>query len=146
MFEISGFTERYIKQAALIESEAFGESGWSETAIASELSGKYFEGLAASQNGVLAGYIFCAFAFDEAHINTFAVKACYRRCRLGACLLESMINLLSDKGCRKLTLEVRASSLPAKNLYLKYGFKELAVRKNFYKSPCEDGILMGREL
>jgi len=51
------------------------------------------------------------------------------------------------KSCKELnvcamTLEVRASNLPAINLYKKHNFALEGVRKNFYEHPREDGHIM----
>ena len=47
-----------------------------------------------------------------------------------------LINISKD-----ITLEVRESNYPAINLYKKFGFTKLAIRKNYYKN--EDALLMG---
>ena len=47
------------------------------------------------------------------------------------------------KICENITLEVRKDNERALRLYKKYGFKEVALRKNYYNDI--DGILMMRE-
>jgi ribosomal-protein-alanine N-acetyltransferase len=41
-----------------------------------------------------------------------------------------------------LFLEVRSSNTAARNLYQKLGFSEIGLRRNYYASPPEDGIVM----
>ena len=44
----------------------------------------------------------------------------------------------------RLFLEVRSRNIPARKLYTAYGFKEIGVRKNYYKNPQDDAIIMLR--
>ena len=43
-----------------------------------------------------------------------------------------------------LTLEVRASNAPAIALYRKHGFQEAGRRKDYYRDPTEDALLLTR--
>ena len=47
-----------------------------------------------------------------------------------------------EKGAEALTLEVRKSNRTAIELYKSYGFREEAVRKNYYENPAEDALIM----
>lgn len=42
-------------------------------------------------------------------------------------------------------LEVRASNEPAVSVYRKLGFEEVGRRKNYYRNPKEDALIMRRE-
>ena len=44
-----------------------------------------------------------------------------------------------------LTLEVRASNLPAQALYEKYGFAKVGVRRRYYADDGEDAVVMTTE-
>ena len=58
-----------------------------------------------------------------------------------------MINYVIDKykgKYRNITLEVRVSNNIAINLYKKFGFREVALRKFYYGD--EDGILMEKQV
>jgi len=44
-----------------------------------------------------------------------------------------------------MTLEVRASNLAAQNLYSKYGFTQVGIRRGYYLDNREDGVLMSTE-
>ena len=48
-----------------------------------------------------------------------------------------------DSHC--LTLEVRASNEPAKQLYEKLGFLQVGCRKNYYRNPREDALILRKE-
>ena len=49
---------------------------------------------------------------------------------------------MEDEKIQKITLEVRRSNQIAISLYKKYDFKEISVRKNYYKNPTEDAVIL----
>ena len=48
-------------------------------------------------------------------------------------------------GSHCLTLEVRASNLPARALYGKLGFVQVGLRPKYYQNPREDGLILRKE-
>jgi len=79
---------------------------------------------------------------DEAHITNIAVRKIHRRQGIGERLLISMIDLATELNARILTLEVRASNIAAQNLYYKYGFAQVGLRRGYYTDNKEDAVLM----
>ena len=59
---------------------------------------------------------------------------------------EALIDRANEKDLSFVTLEVRKSNVPAIELYIKNGFSEVGLRKNYYTKPTEDAILMTRFL
>ena len=49
-------------------------------------------------------------------------------------------------GVRDLYLEVRASNTPAISCYEKNAWETIGTRKNYYKNPTEDAVLMHKQL
>ena len=82
---------------------------------------------------------------DEAHITNIAVRKQYQRRGLGELLLLSLIDLAKELKTSIMTLEVRASNIPAQKLYSKYGFTQVGIRHGYYIDNREDGILMSTE-
>jgi ribosomal-protein-alanine N-acetyltransferase len=82
---------------------------------------------------------------DEAHITNIAVRKQYQRRGLGELLLISTIDLAKELKASIMTLEVRTSNLTAQNLYSKYGFVQVGIRRGYYIDNREDGILMSTE-
>jgi [ribosomal protein S18]-alanine N-acetyltransferase len=82
---------------------------------------------------------------DEAHIINVAVKENYRRKGIGELLIISSIDLALLLHATMLTLEVRVSNTPAQNLYTKYGFDQVGLRRNYYTDNKEDAILMSTD-
>lgn len=82
---------------------------------------------------------------DEAHITNIAVRQLYQRQGIGELLLISTIDLAKEMKASIITLEVRASNLVAQNLYKKYGFAQVGIRRGYYLDNREDGVLMSTE-
>lgn len=92
--------------------------------------------------GELAGYCVLYFAAGEGEIETIAVAEKYRKLGAGDALLSEVKRRMPDLGLEALFLEVRPSNAAALALYRKHGFAEIGRRKNFYRDPEEDAILM----
>ena len=67
---------------------------------------------------------------------------------MGSDLLEKIIYASEAMGSNKIFLEVRVSNAAATNLYLDFGFKQIGVRKDYYRLPegKEDALLMSKSL
>jgi ribosomal-protein-alanine N-acetyltransferase len=91
------------------------------------------------------GYLCRWLVADECHILSLAVDPRFRRNGIAAVLMGDVIAEAMLKRVAILTLEVRRSNLPARNLYRKMNFAERRVRKNYY-GPGEDAIIMERHL
>ena len=93
----------------------------------------------------VAGYAGLWLMVDEAHITTFAVHPDLRRHRIGERLLQRLFEIAAVMSAEWLTLEVRASNLPAQKLYEKYGFRRAGVRRRYYSDNNEDALIMWTE-
>ncbi|MFC1967145.1 ribosomal protein S18-alanine N-acetyltransferase [Chloroflexota bacterium] len=82
---------------------------------------------------------------DEAHITNIAVRQRYLRRGIGELMLVCLIDLADEMKAEMLTLEVRASNTTAQQLYAKYGFEEVGLRKHYYLDNREDALLMSTE-
>jgi ribosomal-protein-alanine N-acetyltransferase len=79
---------------------------------------------------------------DEAHVTTIASHPDMRGRGVGELLLVSLMHRATEIGARWMTLEVRASNSVAQNLYRKYTFKEMGVRRGYYSDNREDALVM----
>ncbi len=131
----------HIKKIAKLESLCFSSEAWSENVIieAFESGTKFF---IAEKENKFAGYVGIKTVLDEGYIANIAVCPEYRGKGIATRLLEKLFSLAVEKALSFITLEVRASNIAAISLYEKLGFKEEGRRKNFYKEPTEDGIIM----
>jgi len=83
---------------------------------------------------------------DEAHITTFAVLPEWRRRGIGGWLMVALMDLALRLNARVMTLEVRLSNRPARDLYAHFGFKPVGVRPRYYSDNGEDALIMTTEV
>lgn len=145
MIEITKMTDAHISQIAGIEKLCFSDP-WSENSIASELDNRLSYWLVALDGNTVAGYIGSQSVLDEADMMNVAVHPDYRRQGIGEKLVLELANALNGKGIRGLMLEVRESNAPAIALYEKLGFVQVGLRKNYYRNPRENALIMRKEL
>ena len=81
-------------------------------------------------------------SFDEADVINVAVKPEYRKQGIASGLLNELMRAGSERGVNDYTLEVRAGNHGAIALYEKLGFKSEGIRKDFYREPVEDALIM----
>jgi ribosomal-protein-alanine N-acetyltransferase len=82
---------------------------------------------------------------DEAHITTIATREAFRRQGIGELLLQSIIDMANQHAARIVTLEVRASNTAAQQLYAKYGFNQVGLRRGYYTDNREDAVIMSTD-
>ena len=96
----------------------------------------------------ITGYICIRSFLDATHVMDIAVLDEHRQQGIGSMLfLEALRETTKAKPATEhITLEVRESNAAAIKLYKKYGFTKTGRRKDYYKNPLEDGIIMGMDL
>lgn len=117
-------------------------SPWSLDALNKELSNERATYVVIKLGNKVVGFGGMWILFDEAEITNIAVHPEYRGHSFGDIIVDNMIKVAKDLGATCMTLEVRASNLPAINLYKKHSFSIEGTRKNFYENPREDGHIM----
>ena len=78
---------------------------------------------------------------EEANIMNIVTKVSKRRLGIGSKLLEALILSAKEQNCTSITLEVNEHNKPAINLYEKYNFKRIGLRKKYYNNT-DNAILM----
>lgn len=132
-----------IKKVVELEEKYLLES-LGEKLLASELSEKN-NGVSfyvIENDDVVIGYIGRYYFFQEAEVLNFVVDESYQRQGYGQKLFDKMVEDMKD--VKKITLEVRASNIKGINFYTKNGFKQVGVRKKYYKNG-EDALLLLKE-
>lgn len=98
--------------------------------------------LESSGEETLLGYAGYWTLSDEIHISTIAVDPALRRQGLGQLLLLNILFFSYDHEASLVTLEVRETNLGAQELYKKYRFSNVGLRKGYYRDTGEDAVLM----
>src|SRR5690606_34080568 len=96
----------------------------------------------AEADGLVVGYAGMWVIIDEAHVTNIAVHPDHRRAGIGRLLLEALMEGAADRGCDRITLEVRKSNRPAQQLYLSYDFVPRAIRRGYYTDTNQDALVM----
>ncbi len=94
----------------------------------------------------VVGYIFYSGVEDEMVIINFAIMPSYQHQGWGNFLLQETMQQMIEMGVRHFFLDVRASNASARKLYLNNGFSDLGIRKNYYRHPEEDAIVMVKHI
>ena len=137
-------TEHHVPQIALLERECFADP-WSQQSIASELHNPLSLWLVAQEGQTLLGYVGSQTCLDETDMMNIAVFPASRRQGVARALIEALVSALREGGSKQLTLEVRASNGPARQLYESLGFLQVGLRKNYYRNPKEDALILRKE-
>ena len=117
---------------------------WSYENLEQGLSNGLDQYLVWEENGMAAGYINFRILAGEGEIERVAVHPLLRGRGFGRKWMEAMVEYASGQGVRDITLDVRVNNQTAINLYESCGFVKEAIRKDYYREPTEDAIIMWR--
>ena len=115
---------------------------WLRSIYETELTNRAACYLIARIRDEIVGYGGAWVVADEAHITTLAVDPRHQGRGIGERLLLCLMEEALLRRASHATLEVREHNCPAQQLYRKYGFRNAAVRKNYYTDTGEDAIVM----
>ena len=138
---VNPMNETHIPQIAQLETICFSEP-WSENALRETLDDPKAVFFAAVEEDTVLGYAGMHDIIGEGYVDNIAVFPEHRGKGIGEALTTALIDYSRDAKLAFLTLEVRAGNVPAVSLYQKLGMKEEGRRKNFYRHPTEDALIM----
>jgi len=130
-------------QVYAIAKESF-TMPWQLNSFEYELGNKDAVPYVAALGKEIVGYVILRTIVDVTHLMEIAVKLKLRQTGIGGMLLRAALQELRriKHDINLVTLEVRESNIAAIRLYEKAGFKEIGRRKDYYKKPIEDAIIM----
>lgn len=94
---------------------------------------------------VIVGYYGFWVMFENADITKVSIRREFQGKKLSNILMQDCLKRVALLGCEKINLEVRTNNYRAINLYKKYEFNEVIVRKDYY-GKSEDALVLCREL
>lgn len=118
---------------------------WNVSTLKSELQNPNSQYIIAKLNNEIVGFGGIWKAVDDIHITDIVVKKNFRGQKIGSILLEQLISLAKKQNITSITLEVNSTNIPAQNLYEKFGFKKVGLRKKYYNN-IDDAIIMTKDL
>jgi len=137
--------EQDLEQVISIEKECFPDP-WSYLSFKSDIHNEMALPMVLDFDGSIAGYSSLYIVADELQIGNFAVRAESRGHGAAKLMMEEIIKIARNRDCSTIYLEVRESNNPAIKLYSSFGFKQVGRRKNYYRSPKENAIVMAKEI
>ena len=144
--KIELMNERHLDKVSEIENKSFSEP-WRRDALKNAINDdKYRFYCLVDDHGEVISYVGIFVVIGEGEIVSVATNNTMRGQGFGGILLSEVILREKELGTDKLFLEVRESNAPAISLYKKMGFATDGIRKNFYRKPVENAILMSLEL
>lgn len=130
-----------------IEHGLFGADAWSAEQFWSELAGVpasrwYVVAAEAGPAGEeVVGYAGLAYAADVGDVQTMAVRPDRQGRGLGGLLIDALLAEAARRGCAEVFLEVRRDNAPARALYDRRGFTQVAVRSRYYGDGTDALVL-----
>lgn len=113
---------------------------WNKKVLKEELSSSSSKYIVAKINDEIVGFAGLKIVLDEVDIMNIVTKKNYRRQGIGSLLLKNLIMLCENSNIKSITLEVNENNSNAIDLYLKFGFQKISIRKNYYKN--QNAIIM----
>lgn len=137
--------EKYLDSLCEADKVCF-KVNWSRNLFEQEITNdKAYYILALNEENVV-GYGGLNYVLDEGYITNIAVIPKFRNMGIASELLKYIEEYAKGIELEFITLEVRESNLSAINLYNKFGFERVGMRKNYYSDNRETAILMTKTL
>ena len=134
-----------ISEIAAIEQKCIPD-GWSEKGFSDWLENKNTVIFKAVSDGKVIGFANASWILDESELLNIAVYENYRNKGIAQKIFIFLEKFLMKKNVKKIFLEVREKNLPAISFYEKNGFVKNGLRKNYYKNPVDNGVLMMKNI
>lgn len=128
-----------------IEHEAYPDP-WTWGMFRQETENQVSHFFVAFAGEILVGYAGFWLEGGEAHITKLTVRVRYRRQGFGQMLLEMLLERARALNAEVARLEVRESNTAARNLYARFGFAEVGLRKQYYSKTKETAVVMAKLL
>jgi ribosomal-protein-alanine N-acetyltransferase len=141
---IEPMRKRDIKAVVAIETKVYPKP-WSAALFQSELAlAETRCYLVAREGRSVVGYGGIMMALSDGHITTLAVDPLRRRSGIAMRIMLLLVREAIRRGAQAMTLEVRLTNRAAQELYRRFGFVPVGVRKDYYDFPSgrEDALIM----
>jgi ribosomal-protein-alanine N-acetyltransferase len=97
----------------------------------------------------LVGYFIALAGVNELHLLNLSVAPAWQHHGHGRHMLDHLRQLAGERHAVQLWLEVRHSNGAARELYERYGFRTLGLRRGYYPAPGrqrEDAVVMSLQI
>jgi ribosomal-protein-alanine N-acetyltransferase len=143
--QVRAMRDEDVDAVVAIETEAFSSPWQRDTFL--ELIGRPNLELLVMEHAAagIVGYAVLWCILDQGELANLAIVPGMRSRGLGTRLLESVVDVARRRGVETMYLEVRDSNAAALELYRRFGFSQVGLRRGYYDRPKEDArILMAK--
>ncbi|HFU3715625.1 TPA: ribosomal protein S18-alanine N-acetyltransferase [Streptococcus suis] len=142
MIEIKHYDgqENLAEAVLAVMQSVYDQSPWNLEQIASSMASQDEDYYLAYEGQELVGFLAVQTVLDEMEILQIAVRADFQRLGIASQLMAAVMDWEGD-----IFLEVRESNSAAQALYTRQHFTKIGKRKDYYRHPVEDAVLMKRE-
>jgi ribosomal-protein-alanine N-acetyltransferase len=139
-------TEAHLDAVVAIERRAYGHP-WTRGNFADSLKSGYQAQLLTAGDAII-GYFVAMQGVDEVHLLNITVAPAHQGHGWGRVLLDGLALWARAQRAQWLWLEVRRTNVRAQQVYLRYGYRRVGERKNYYPADHgrEDAIVMSFKL
>ncbi|HFR3551250.1 TPA: ribosomal protein S18-alanine N-acetyltransferase [Streptococcus suis] len=137
---------KYEGQADLVPAvyavltDVYELSPWTESQVAADMAGADTTYYLAYDGQEVVGFLAVQTVLDEMEILQIAVKTHSQGRGIASQLMAAVKDWEGD-----IFLEVRESNSAAQALYTRQHFTKIGKRKDYYRHPVEDAVMMKRE-
>jgi ribosomal-protein-alanine N-acetyltransferase len=127
-----------------IESAAY-PFPWSRGNFIDSLNAGYLARKRIDANGQWLGYFIAMPGVQEVHLLNLTVAPPHQRRGHARAMLDELVRESHALGAQRLWLEVRTSNQRAQQLYRRYGFRDVGLRRGYYPAGTlarENAIVM----
>ncbi len=132
----------HLEKLAELEKICFSSQAWSYKSLEDELTNPTAHFFVAEVDEDVAGYIGMYIVCENCYVTNVAVFPQYRRQGVARALIKMAMLTADAMETDFISLEVRPSNEAALSLYRSFGFEQNGLRKNYYKNPTEDALIM----
>jgi [ribosomal protein S18]-alanine N-acetyltransferase len=144
---LQAMTEAWLDEVSRIEKRAYTHP-WSRGNFSDSLRAGYHAQVL-TRDQTLLGYHVLMLGAGEAHLLNITVEPDEQGRGLARQMLGELVRWSRAQGAQSLWLEVRVSNDRARQIYERYGFKSVGLRRNYYPlAPFkrEDALIMSMPL
>jgi ribosomal-protein-alanine N-acetyltransferase len=144
---LRSITPEQLDAVMAIEQTAYGHP-WSRGHFRDSLNPQ-FEAQGLWLGDELLGYFWAMRGFEEMHLLNITVAPARQGQGWGHMMLDALTLMSRHAGAQWLWLEVRQSNLRALQVYERYGFRQISIRKDYYpadRQQREHAVVMSLKL
>ncbi|CAM3843707.1 Ribosomal-protein-alanine N-acetyltransferase [Nocardiopsis rhodophaea] len=133
-----------VAQVIRLEGELFPKDAWTEGMLRGEMAeaSRHYVVAHDDDDEKVVGYAGLRAVPPQGDVQTIAVAESHWGRGIGSALLTELVNEAGERGVTDLFLEVRSDNPRARELYRRFGFTEIGIRRRYYQDA--DAIVMRR--